>query len=418
VATVFGNDSDNLIIANGLANKIQGEGGDDTLIGGAGNDSLNGGFDNDSIDGGTGADTMNGDLGDDIYRVDNAGDKIIEFDLGGNDTILASIAINLANYAHVENVTLSGAAALSAIGDGDANHLIGNSGGNLLDGGGGADTMEGGAGNDTYVVDNPGDVIIEVAGGGVDTVKSSISYELTDLNLENLTLTGTDDIDGTGNVLANTITGNSGDNILDGGVGADKLVGGLGNDTYIVDDAKDVVTEAANGGSDTVKTSLASYTLATNVEDLVLLAGAGKGAGNTLDNHILGNGGANTLDGGAGNDTVTGNGGDDVITVSNGNDVVRYTDKLDGHDIINGFDGNATGGQDTLDLDMLFDGLSVATASRAALVTLAPAVGHVDVNVDVSLAHDGSNIITVATLNTTDTITVGQAGADVILGTG
>src|SRR5262249_39156574 len=244
--------SDNTITANNLANKIQGAGGNDSILGMGGNDSIDGGFGNDTIDGGTGADTMVGGDGDDVFRVDNAGDKIVEFDLGGNDTILASIAINLANYANVENVTLApGAAPLSIIGDANDNHLIGNSGANLLDGGAGADTMEGGAGNDTYVVHDPGDKIIEVAGGGTDTVQTGMTYSLADpslLNVENLTLTGTGNIDGTGNVLANVITGNSGDNILDGGVGADTMIGGAGNDTYFVDNAKDVVTEAANGG--------------------------------------------------------------------------------------------------------------------------------------------------------------------------
>src|SRR5262249_958261 len=155
------------------------------------------------------------------------------------------------------------------------------------------------------------------------------------LNVENLTLTGTGDINGTGNVLANVITGNSGDNILDGGVGADKMIGGAGNDTYIVDNPGDVVTDAANGGHDTAKSSPTNSTLGTDVDNLDTLPGATNGTGNALANHILGNDGANTLDGGAGDDTISGAGGNDVISVASGNDTVRYTDILDGKDTVN-----------------------------------------------------------------------------------
>ena len=120
--------------------------------------------------------------------------------------------------------------------------LTGGAGNDTLNGGAGADTLVGGLGNDTYVVDAAGDVITEVAGEGTDSVQSSVTHVLG-ATLENLTLTGTTAINGTGNTLNNIITGNSAANVLNGGAGNDTLtdsgganvfIGGTGNDTLNV----------------------------------------------------------------------------------------------------------------------------------------------------------------------------------------
>ena len=212
----------------------------------------------------------------------------------------------------------------NAKGGAAADILIGNAVGNVLDGGRGADQLRGLAGNDTYIVDNSGDRVSEAASAGTDLVKSSVTFTLG-ANIENLLLTGPKGINGTGNGLANRLAGNAaantlsgaaGNDTLDGGQGADTLVGGAGNDTYIVDNKGDKLVEAANAGTDLVKSSI-SVTLASNVENLVLTGSAStSGKGNALSNAISGNAAANTLDGGAGSDLLSGNAGRDQFVFS------------------------------------------------------------------------------------------------------
>jgi Ca2+-binding RTX toxin-like protein len=287
-----------------------------------GNDAanvINGNAGNNRINGGAGGDTMVGGAGDDTYVVDSISDVVTEAASAGTDGVESSITYTLGT--NLEHLTLTSTAAINATGNTLANTLIGNSAANTLNGGSGADTMRGGAGNDTYVVDNTGDGVVENAGEGIDLVQSSVTYSLS-ADVENLTLTGTGNINATGNALANTLTGNSGTNTLNGGAGSDSMSGGGGNDIYVVDDAGDVVTEAASAGTDRVDASI-SYVLGANVENLTL-TGTGNinGTGNALANTINGNAGNNRLDGGAGNDTMAGGAGDDTYVVDSTSDVV------------------------------------------------------------------------------------------------
>lgn len=269
------------------------------------------------LDGGIGADAMTGGAGNDVYVVDNTSDQTIEVAGGGTDTVQSSISWALSS--EIENLSLTGAAAISGTGNTLANTLQGNSGANTLNGGMGADIMTGGSGNDVYVVDNTGDRTTEAAGGGTDTVQSAITWTLS-TEIENLTLIGTAAINGTGNILANTLLGNSGANTLNGGTGADAMTGGAGNDIYIVDNAGDRTTEAAAGGTDTVQSSI-TWTLGTEVENLTLIGTAAiNGTGNALANTLLGNSGANTLNGGIGADVMIGGAGNDIYIVDNAGD--------------------------------------------------------------------------------------------------
>ncbi|HEY0847977.1 MAG TPA: calcium-binding protein, partial [Noviherbaspirillum sp.] len=306
-----GNDLDNHLCANALGNTLSGAGGNDTLTGGAGNDVL---------DGGSAADLMQGGAGDDEYIVDDAGDAIREHPAEDTDLVWSSITYTLAD--HVEQLRLTGSAAIDGTGNGQANLLVGNGGDNLLDGGGGADTMTGGAGSDVYVVDDDGDTVTEYAGEGDDQVRSSISHALAD-HVERLTLTGAADIAGSGNAGDNLLTGNAGNNRLDGGGGADTMTGGSGDDVYLVDHAGDTVIEHAGEGDDLVQ-SVVSFTLGDHIERLSLSGVAAiRGTGNALENLLTGNAAANMLDGGAGNDTLLGGGGDDTLDGNAGADVMQ-----------------------------------------------------------------------------------------------
>ena len=142
-------------------------------------------------------------------------------------------------------------------------------------------------------------------------------------DVEDVTSTGSGNFAGTGNALANTMTGGAGNDTLDGGAGNDRLVGLAGDDTYRVDSASDTVVEAANGGTDTVLAASASYTLSAQVEILTFTGtGTFNGVGNTQANVITGGVSADTLAGGGGTDTLRGQAGDDVLNGDGGNDTL------------------------------------------------------------------------------------------------
>jgi Ca2+-binding RTX toxin-like protein len=234
--------------------------------------------------------------------------------------------------------------------------------------------MFGGGGDDTFFVDNVGDSVNENFGDGTDLVNSSISYSLSFSFIENLTLTGTADIDGAGSTFDNVIHGNSGNNILTGDDGADRLFGGAGNDTltggngydrtyggtgddtYYVNDAWDFAYENAGEGHDTVIASV-DHTLRANVEDLTLVDSAIVGKGNAIDNAITGDGNDNKLYGLDGNDTLHGGIGADYLAGGNGADTL---DGGTGRDTLVGGAGNDT----FVFADGDFGGATRATADR------------------------------------------------------
>lgn len=302
---VIGNNLDNNIIGNKDSNTLRGGDGDDTLFGGGGTDFLLGDEGNDIL------------LGHELLQFGQS--PAVDFLNGGvgNDTLYSGF-----DY--------QGAGGLGFVS-------------------GGGDRLIGGDGNDTFILYEAASGIGEGAGQGTDTVISYIDLSLSDsryisAELENLELRGNAS-NGTGNNLANTITGtvatvsytfnggggkdmligNDADDILNGGGGDDTLMGGGGNDIldgganidsfdggagddiYIINAPGETITDSS--GVDEVRTS-SDYVLATGngVENLILVQGsaARRGTGNELDNEITGNSASNFILGGDGEDILLG----------------------------------------------------------------------------------------------------------------
>lgn len=310
---------------NLLNNYLEGNEGANKLTGGTGNDTLVGLAGDDRLIGGLGADTMDGGAGDDLYEVDNENDSVIEWADEGADTVEASVTYTLG--ANVENLILTGTAAIDGSGNELNNVLQGNIAANTLTAGAGNDTLNGrlgldiligGLGNDTYLFEDDLDTIEEEADGGRDTLISRISAATLAANVEDGILLGSA-VALTGNELTNVLTGNNAANILDGGAGADVLIGGKGNDLYIVGSQADTVVENAAEGSDTIESSV-SYSLGDNIEHLTLTGAAEAGMGNDLANKLTGNTASNKLWGGLGNDSLDGGQGADILFGGLGND--------------------------------------------------------------------------------------------------
>ncbi len=269
--TVIGTSKDDTINTVAGNDSINGGAGNDIINTAAGNDTINGGTGNDAIDGGAGNDRMTGGTGNDTYIVDSTGDIVTETSTLSTeiDTVKASITYILG--ANLENLTLTGFAAINGTGNSLNNKLIGNRGDNILNAGAGNDTLDGDTGNDTLD-----------GGAGNDTLIASI--------------------------------------------GNDVMRGGTGNDTYIVGGLNDdIIIENGGEGIDTVQapyTSAQGYTLGANLENLILLEGGTDGTGNSLDNILTGNTRNNTLDGGGGKDTLIGGSGNDILIGGAGDDIL------------------------------------------------------------------------------------------------
>ncbi|GAB5469440.1 MAG: calcium-binding protein [Rhodospirillales bacterium] len=238
--------------------------GHDALIGSDGNDTLFGGDGNDALNGGV-VSWMEGGAGDDRFRVDTADAVVRETAAGGFDQLFSeadTYVLPGGEFGYIERAIIS-SDFIEGVPNGELegndydnilvgshlgnNRLIGNSGADTLNGQSGRDFMIGGSGDDTFIVDDQGDKVRDRTGGGVDLVRTEVSFTLPSGSgnafIENLTLRAiAGDIDATGNGLDNSIQGNaksnelyglSGDDILRAGKDRDQLFGGEGNDRLL-----------------------------------------------------------------------------------------------------------------------------------------------------------------------------------------
>lgn len=379
------------LVGGDAAESINGLAGNDTILGMGGADTLAGGAGNDSLDGGAGSDLarysgtwrdyditdIGGDLAtrledrrpgapdgtDTTIRVEtfrfadgdrSAFDVANEPDVSLGELLNASPAWITYGYGGADSITGTagnerldgGDGGDSLSGAGGADTLIGDAGADTLDGGAGADSLIGGADSDTYVVDDPGDLVIETAdGGNADIVRSFVTYTLPE-HVERLFLQPSEAINGTGNGLANVINGNNGANVLTGLAGndtlrglngADTLEGGAGNDLIEGGDGADAAVFGGNygqyaiaaiaggftlvgpDGADTV-TDVESFRFADQTRTNLNLLGAGAGPGADT---LAGDAGANSLDGLGGHDLIAGAGGNDTLLGNAGDDLLR-----------------------------------------------------------------------------------------------
>ena len=374
VTGLIGTSGDDTIDGSAGSDLIFGMGGNDRLHTGAGIDIAYGGLGNDSMYGSNFISSLYGGSGVDSFFAGAAIDSFFGgegFDFaryeGSTVGVIINLSTNLASggiaqgdyFESIEAVYGSNSGNDVLTGDRNSNRLWsfggadqlfggdgndnldggssrdtlnGGNGDDIIDGGLGADYLRGGNGNDGYYVDDANDIIHETTViGDIDRVMASTSFALAaDDHIEELTtddLRGLSSINLTGNVLAQSITGNAGANRLEDGLGAaDTMIGGLGNDTYVVRNAATLIVEGVGGGAADSIVASVSFVLAADddIEFLTTVTPAGAQlinlTGNSLAQTITGNAGANQLADGLGigaADTLIGGAGNDTYFVRN-----------------------------------------------------------------------------------------------------
>ena len=293
IENAVGGGGADVITGNDLANVLRGMAGNDSISAGLGNDRLEGGDGNDTLAGGAGDDILDGGAGTDlaVFSGLRAAYTVVYDTLlakftfassaDGTDTTYNVESFKFADGTFAATSLIStvnkliggGTGQDSLIGSVGMDTLTGLAGNDSLNGGTGADRLVGGLGDDSYWVDAAGDLVVENASEGTDTVNAAISWTLA-VNVEDLNLLGTANLNGTGNSLNNAIAGNDGNNSLDGGAGNDTLKAGAGADTVNGGEGADYIV--GGGGKDML-------TGGAGADTFVFLSVADSGRGTLAD---------------------------------------------------------------------------------------------------------------------------------------
>ena len=218
MATIIGNNRNNILSGTRWSDTILGRGGNDVIDGRDGNDRISGGSGNDQILGGDGDDRIDGGDGNDVID-GGSGRDVIDGGIG-DDQILGGAG----------NDIVDGGAGNDSIDGGSGNDLLsGGNGNDIVDGGSGNDFVDGGSGNDSIDGGSGNDLLL--GGSGNDIVDGGSGNDFIDGGSGNDFVGG-----GSGNDL---LFGGAGDDALIGGAGADQLTGGSGSDRFVFLDASD-----------------------------------------------------------------------------------------------------------------------------------------------------------------------------------
>ena len=361
--TVLGGDGGDFLVAGNQADHLDGGAGDDILTGGSGS-VLTGGSGKDSF---LFTSVTPGQAAATIADFETGVDHIDLRMLGATSVSISGSTVTAVAAAGSLTIHVTGAVSQSDILMNGSTTIAGTSGDDTLLGGPGDSRLDGGAGNDLLV-----------SGAGNDT--------------------------------------------LDGGSGSDVMVGGAGNDTYMVDTALnpesvgEPIVELAGAGTDTIVSSV-GFTLPENVENLTLTGNAEQGAGNDLDNIIVGNSWHNQLSGGGGNDLLIGGAGYDFLDGGEGSDLYIVQSSSDHQDATGNFyswiTDLGTSGTDELRFtataaDSLILHVDDTGLEKVVIGTgtgaIANTSGTAAINVDASAVTSGLTII-------------GNAGANQLMGT-
>jgi Ca2+-binding RTX toxin-like protein len=380
--------ADNDTLDGGTGNDVLlGGDGNDVLLGGAGDDRLTGLAGNDRLDGGLGNDRMIGGAGNDIYIVNRTGDRALEAPGEGTDLVLSSISLTL--LAHLENLTLTGAAGIGGTGNTLANVINGNGGANLLRGLAGNDRLNGAAGNDTLTGGVGADVM--TGGAGNDRFIWAAGDGSDGINGQ----AGIDTVQVTAGAAADTLTASV--------VGSRVRLNGTAPSAFVLDMTA-IENLAVNGGGGDDAISAA----AVNLPGLLSIDGG------TGSDTLGGSFGADTLLGGDGNDVVDGNQGADTALLGAGEDRFVW-DPGDGSDVVEG-----GAGVDVLEFNGAAAPETFAASANGGRATFTRSVGDIAMDLDdvetISLnARGGDDTVTVKDLTGTDVtginIDLGVAGA-------